>query len=92
MKFITSREIKTNPSILWKDLDKDNMIITVNGKPKGIVIEAVEPIELLLSIIRQVKAQIALEKLRISVLENKFDKLTEQEIQDEIKKVRNQKI
>jgi len=91
MKFISSRDIKTNPSILWKDLDKESMIITVNGKPKGIVIEAVEPIDLLLSIIRQVKAQTAVEKLRISALENGLDHLTDQEIQYEIKEARNQK-
>ncbi|HHT10635.1 MAG TPA: type II toxin-antitoxin system Phd/YefM family antitoxin, partial [Candidatus Atribacteria bacterium] len=38
MKFVSSKELRNNPAELWKSINKEEVIITVNGKPKAIVI------------------------------------------------------
>ena len=53
MKFITSREIRSNPARLWEGPGSDESVITVNGKPRAIVIAAGTDVEETLSAIRK---------------------------------------
>ena len=88
MKFVTSREVRSNPAKLWKIIEQGEAIITVNGKPRAIVLPADEGFEETLSAYRQAKAEIALEKLRIYSLEKGLDKLSDEEIDEEISNTR----
>ena len=84
MKFISSREIRSNPARLWELPAHDEAVITVNGKPRAIVLPIGNNLEETLSIVRRARASAALEKIRISSREKGLDNLSEQEIDAEI--------
>ncbi len=88
MKFITSREIRSNPARLWEGAGNDESVITVNGKPRAIVIAAGEDLEETLSAVRRARAVTALEKIRIDVHRKGLDKLSDNEIAEEIRQSR----
>jgi hypothetical protein len=88
MKFITSREIRSNPARLWEGAGSDESVITVNGKPRAIVIAAGEDLEETLSAVRRARAVTALEKIRIYAHKKGLDSLPDKEIADEIRQSR----
>ncbi|MDD5187562.1 MAG: hypothetical protein PHF57_05070, partial [Methanoregula sp.] len=78
MKFISSREIRSNPARLWEVTGNDESVITVNGKPRAIVVAVGEDLEVTLASLRRARAFLALEKIRISARENQLETLTDQ--------------
>lgn len=88
MKFITSREIRSNPARLWEGSRDDESVITVNGKPRAIVIAAGEDLETTLQAVRKARAALALEKIRIESRKTGTDRFTGTEIDEEIRQVR----
>ena len=93
MKFITSKELRNNPSKLWESGAGGETVVTVNGKPKAIVIELDGgDIEEQLKSIRRAKAESALDKLRLYSIQKGLNKLTGKEILTEIEKARKENI
>ncbi|MCX6091061.1 MAG: type II toxin-antitoxin system prevent-host-death family antitoxin, partial [Candidatus Atribacteria bacterium] len=88
VKFVSSKELRNNPAQLWKFIENEEVVITVNGKPMAIVVGAENDIEEQLKIMRRSRAKVALEKLRSYSVQQGFDKLTEDDIDREIKKIR----
>ena len=89
---MTSKELRSNPSKLWESGTGEETVITVNGKPKAIVIEAENgDIEEQLKSIRRAKAGSALDKLRTYSVKCGLNKLTDKDIFTEVKKARNRK-
>lgn len=90
MKMISVREFRANPSKVWKDLKNEtDLVLTNNGKPVGILTAADEDsLEERLGQARELRALRALEKLQTSSVESGRSKMTDREIQDEIRKVR----
>jgi hypothetical protein len=88
MKFISSREIRSNPARLWELPVSDEAVITVNGKPRAIVVAVGEDLEETLASVRRARAATALEKVRMHARERGLDSLPEEEIDTEIRKVR----
>ena len=88
MKFISSREIRSNPARLWEVREGDEAVITVNGKPRAIVVAVGEDLEGTLASVRRARATSALEKIRMQSRESGLDSLPEREIDAEIRKVR----
>jgi prevent-host-death family protein len=90
MKFISVRDFRIRPGDIWKQLkiDKD-IVITSNGKPIAIL-NPVENNDLESSItaLRRARALIALEEIQKSSLARGLNKLTDEEIEEEIKAVR----
>lgn len=84
MKFISSREIRSNPARLWELPANDETVITVNGKPRAIVLAIGDDLEETLTTMRRARASTALEKIRISSREKGLENLSEQEIEAEI--------
>ncbi|MDO9549939.1 MAG: hypothetical protein Q7J03_03100 [Methanoregula sp.] len=84
MNFISSREIRSNPARLWEVTGTDETIITVNGKPRAIVLPVGEDLEETLVTMRRARASSALEKIRIFSREKGLENLSEQEIEAEI--------
>jgi hypothetical protein len=84
MKFISSREIRSNPARLWEVTGSDESVITVNGKPRAIVVAVGEDLEVTLASLRRARAFNALEKIRIYAREKSLENLTDQEIEHEI--------
>jgi len=90
VKFIPSRDLRNNPSKLWKILEDDEIVITSKGKPKAIMIKAGDDVEGLLKLIDQILAQFAVEKMRLGSLESGRSKLSDKEIEEEIRKARRE--
>jgi len=88
MKFITSREIRSNPARLWEGPGSDESVITVNGKPRAIVIAAGTDVEETLSAIRRGRAGTALEKIRLYAQKKGLNELSDDEIAAEIRQAR----
>ena len=60
MKYIATRDLRSNPSAVWETLDEGSeVIVTVNGKPKAIMIRADEDLEFLIKAISRAKAELA---------------------------------
>jgi PHD/YefM family antitoxin component YafN of YafNO toxin-antitoxin module len=84
MNFISSREIRSNPARLWEVTGNDETVITVNGKPRAIVLAVGEDLEETLTTMRRARASAALEKIRITSREKGLDTISEQDIETEI--------
>jgi len=85
MIFVSSRDLKSNPAVLWKN---NEVVITVNGKPKAVAIRIDGNPREILDMIERARAQLVLEKLRIYSVEKGFDKLSEEEVEEIIEKSR----
>jgi antitoxin (DNA-binding transcriptional repressor) of toxin-antitoxin stability system len=88
MRFISSREIRSNPAHLWEVREGDEAVITVNGKPRAIVVAVGEDLEETLASVRRARAASALEKIRMQSRKRGLDSLPAGEIAAEIHKVR----
>ena len=90
MKFISVRDFRIRPGDVWKQLKvyKD-IIITSNGKPIAIL-NPVEGSNLESSItaLRRARALLALEEIQKDSVVRGLDKLTGDEIEEEIKAAR----
>ena len=85
MIFVSSRDLKSNPAVLWKN---NEVVITVNGKPKAVAIRIDGDPREILDTIERARTQLVLEKLRIYSVEKGFDKLSEEEVEEIIEKSR----
>jgi hypothetical protein len=92
MKFITSREIRSNPARLWEGSRDSEAIITVNGRPRAVVIATGDDLETTLRAVRKARAALALEKIRIDSRKNGTDRLTTTDIDKEILQVRKTQV
>jgi hypothetical protein len=92
MKFITSREIRSNPARLWEGSRDFESIITVNGKPRAIVIGTGEDPEATLQAVRKARAALAIERIRNESLKTGMDKIPENGIDNEIRQVRKARV
>jgi len=90
MKFISVRDFRIRPGDIWKQLKiyKD-IVITSNGKPIAIL-NPVEnnDLESSISVLRRARALLALEEIQKSSLDKGLNKLTDEEIEEQIKAVR----
>ncbi|MCL5070463.1 MAG: type II toxin-antitoxin system prevent-host-death family antitoxin [Actinobacteria bacterium] len=90
MKFISVRDFRIRPGDIWKQLkiDKD-IIITSNGKPIAILNPVEDSnLENSITVLRRARALLALEEIQREAVSRGLDKLTEEEIEEEIKAAR----
>ncbi len=92
MKFITVRDLRTTPAQVWKDLPKEQeMVITNNGKPIALLTPISDSnLEETLSSIRKARAINAVKIMQQLSVANKNNELSMDEIDTEIKEIRNQ--
>lgn len=90
MKFVSVRELSLKPAKVWKALKKDgDIIITSNGRPIAILTGVDENnLEASLQAIKQARACLAMETMQERSVKAGLDKLTQDEIEKEIKSVR----
>jgi prevent-host-death family protein len=93
MKFVSVREFRIKPGDIWKQLkvDKD-IIITSNGKPIAIL-NSIEQDDLENSLItlRRARALLAMENIQKEAISKGLDKISEEEIEEEIKVMRQER-
>lgn len=90
MQFITVRDFREKSAKIWDSLQREQeLVITSNGKPIAILSSASEgDLEETLAAIRQARAQLALTMIQQSSLDRGKDKLSDSEIEREIKTAR----
>ena len=93
MKFLSVRDLKTKSSQVWKDLpDQKDMVITSNGRPIAILSSINENnLEQILSAFRQARAIEAVTSMQYESVRKGTDKITLEEINNEIKSVRSKR-
>jgi len=93
MKFIASRELRINPGAVWKRLrEEKDLVITSNGKPVAMLTSAEEDnLEEILATLRQGRAQAAVAHLQQAAVARGLDTLTDEAIEDVIRKTRRER-
>lgn len=90
MKFITVRDIRTSPAQVWKQLpDEQELVITNNGKPIALLTPiSDDTLEQTLSAVRRARAANAIRRMQRFAREQGLDRLSEEEIESEIRAAR----
>ncbi|MBL7211164.1 MAG: type II toxin-antitoxin system Phd/YefM family antitoxin [Desulfobacteraceae bacterium] len=93
MKFLSIRDLKTKSAQVWKELPyQKDMIITSNGRPIAILSSITENnLERVLSAFRRARAMEAVTSIQYESVGKGSDKITMDEIDDEIKTVRSKR-
>ncbi|GHV44826.1 hypothetical protein AGMMS50268_16440 [Spirochaetia bacterium] len=91
MKFVTVRDFRTSSANIWQTLpEEQEMVITNNGKPIALLTPISDKtLENTLSSIRKAKAINAVKLIQQESIAKGMDKITMDEIDDEIKRIRN---
>lgn len=89
MRFLSSRELRNNPGSVWDALTQDEIVLTANGKPVAIMLGVEEnEVEETLDLIRQVRAQRAISRMQRAAREQGLDRMSPEEIEEEIRRAR----
>ena len=90
MRFLTVRDLRNKSAQVWKDLaDEQEMIITNNGRPVAILSSINEKnLEISLNAIRRTRVIEAVSSIQKESIKKGTNKITIDEINQEIKKVR----
>jgi len=90
MKFLTVRDLRSKSAQIWKELiDEQEMVITNNGRPVAILSATNESnLETSLNSIRRARLADAISSIQEESIRNKTNDITQEEIDEEIKKTR----
>lgn len=89
MKFVTSRDVRNNPSEFRETVEREDVVLTVGGKPFAIVVGVAEDdIEETLDMLRRVRALRAMGRMQQKAEERGLDEMTAAEIDEEIREAR----
>ena len=92
MKFLSTRELRNRPGYVRNLAQKDDLVLTANGKPFAILLGVEEDeVEETAHAIRQVKAQLALSRLRKQAARRGADRMSPSAIDAEIRAVRSRR-
>ncbi|GHV33580.1 hypothetical protein AGMMS4952_25600 [Spirochaetia bacterium] len=92
MKFVTVRDFRTSSATIWQTLpEEQEMVITNNGKPIALLTPISDKtLENTLSSIRKAKAINAVKLIQQDSIAKGMDKITMDEIDEEIKRIREE--
>jgi antitoxin (DNA-binding transcriptional repressor) of toxin-antitoxin stability system len=89
MRFISVRDLNTKPKEIWSKIKEEEVVITSNGKPIALLSGVTEEnLEKTVRAIRRSRAIIALEEMQKRSIELGLDKLTDSQIESEIRAAR----
>ena len=89
MKFVSTRELRNRPGYVRNLAQKDDLVLTTNGKPVAILLGIEEDeLEETARAVRQAKAQLALSRLRKQASRRGTDRMSASDIDAEIRAVR----
>jgi prevent-host-death family protein len=90
MKFISIRDLRNQSGLIQRTVSEETVTLTSNGKPFALVVglnDSEDPGEME-RLIRQARAQLALSRIRKQARETGVDRLTPDEIDEEIRAAR----
>ncbi|MFU8795093.1 MAG: type II toxin-antitoxin system Phd/YefM family antitoxin [Dethiobacteria bacterium] len=88
MKILSSRDLRQKSGEVWKNILKDDYIITSNGKPIAILTAAEDDPEMQLKAIRQARAEIAVFNMQKESSQSGLAGLSDNDIEAEINAAR----
>lgn len=93
MRLISTRDLRNTPSKVREMLQREDLVLTSGSTPIAYLtgIEEGERIEDLAAAIRKARAQLAVNRMREKAAEAGLDQLTPEEIEDEIRTVRERR-
>jgi hypothetical protein len=92
LKFLSTRELRNRPGYVRELAQKDDLVLTANGKPIAILVGVEEgDFEETARMIRQVRAQRALSRIRREAARRGLDRLSPQAIDVEVGAVRSRR-
>ena len=94
MKFVGVRDFRNQSSKIWNELKQEKeFVITCNGKPLAILSSVSEDnLEEIIKAFRSARALCAVTEIQKKSQENKKNKITLQEINEEIRKTRKKRV
>ena len=86
VKFVSYRDLRNTPSAVWEALEESEAVAIVsNGEPRALMLEIEGgDVDAAMQLVRRVRAQMALSRLRAEAARRGADRLTEDEIAAEI--------
>ncbi len=93
MKFLSFREFRNNPGQVRRLVRRDDLVLTVNGKPLGVLL-AIENDDLdrTLALVRRARAQVALSRIRTASARKGLDRLSLDEVNAEVRAERAKRV
>jgi len=92
MKFLSTRELRNRPGYVRSLAQKDDLVLTANGKPIAIMLGVEEDeLEETAQAIRQAKAQLALSRLRNQAARRGTDRMSASGIEAAIRATRRRR-
>ena len=92
MKFLSTRELRNRPGYVRELAQEDELVLTVNGKPIAILVGVDnDDFEETALVVRQVKAQRALSRMRSQAARHGLEGLSSSAIDAEIRAVRSRR-
>lgn len=92
MKFVSTRELRNRPGYVRNLAQKDDLVLTTNGKPVAILLGIEEgELEETVRALRQAKAQLALSRLRKQAARRGAGRMSASAIDAEIRAVRSRR-
>ena len=89
MRFLSVRELRNNSGRVWDDARQDDLVVTSNGRPVGVLIGVPEgELEQTLLLLRRARASAAASSMRRRAAERRTARLSRSAIDAEIKSVR----
>jgi len=92
VKYVSVRELRNRPGRLWATLSKEDVVLTSNGKPMGVLVGVDETrLDDTVQAIRRVKAILAVSRMRKKAAETGLSRLSMAGINREIREVRRRR-
>lgn len=90
MEFVSARDLRINTGDVWKRLKQEKeLVVTSNGRPVALMTGITGgSLEAILAAVRRARGEWAIRKMRESARTNGLDKISPDEIDEEIRQVR----
>jgi antitoxin (DNA-binding transcriptional repressor) of toxin-antitoxin stability system len=89
MKFVTAREVRNNPSKFRQDVERDDVVLTVGGKPFAVAVGIDEDeIEETLDMLRRLRALRAMGRMQKKAEERGVSGMSSEQIDEEVREAR----
>jgi hypothetical protein len=92
VRFVSARQLRNEPGRVRRDLEEDDLVLTANGRPIGVLVAVEESdLEATLAALRRARAAMAVSRLRRRAVERGLDRLSTAAVDREVRAVRRRR-
>ena len=92
MKFLSIRDLRNYPGRVWESLQGREVVLTANGKPVAVLVGVEEDeLEQTLILLRRVRSQSAVSRMRAQAAKTGLDAMSTDEIDADIRAARSRR-